>query len=223
MIQRTITTRRMPAWLMRVTSTVTRCHLIGSITAAALIGCIALAWSQNRVDVATIQYDGKVIDIRDAASLIEHAGRWRQLYTINYLESQSIDRRVESIESWLPISVDWPNTQQEIQSIGAATGLSILSIKRGDQHIGTRVGVLAVSCEVQGTYGSLCRFLNELNDREHPIACSEIKLDRTMQVDSSRDDIALPRCKATVSLRIPFGAAGTAAQRLLSKGTKNAT
>ena len=223
MIEQKTTSSKMHASLLHATSTVLRCHLIGSITAAALILCIAWVWSISRIEVATIQYNGRDIDLRDAAALIENADQWRRLYTVNYQQSQGLDQRAESIALWLPRSVDWATTQHDIRSIGETAGISILSIKPGERHVGTRVGVVSASCDVHGTYASLCRFLSELSNRPQPIACSEIQLERTVHAAANHVDDATPRCRATLSLRIPFAAAGTPAQRLLPTETKNAS
>ena len=160
-------------------------------------------------------YGDVMIDLNDAAALIENADQWRQLYTVNFRTSQAVDQRIRSIASWLPESVDWPSTENEIRSIGESAGLTFLTIKQGDRHVGTRVGVVSSTCDVQGSYGSLCRFLNELHARPQPIACSEIQLHRTVGDAESEAEKTAPPCRATLSLRIPFAASGTAAGSVL--------
>jgi Tfp pilus assembly protein PilO len=169
-----------------------------------------------------VQHGEVVIDLNDAAALIENADQWRQLYTANFRTSQAVDQRVRSLATWLPESVDWPSTEKEIRSIGESAGLKFQAIKLGDRHVGTRVGVVSSSCDVQGSYSSLCRFLSALDQRPQPIACSEIKLHRTAGDAESETERTTPLCRATLSLRIPFAASGTAAGSLLRLERKDA-
>lgn len=212
----------MPASLARMTSTVPRCHVIGCVTAVVLILGTAWIWSWNSNHADSIEYEGTVVDLNDAAALLENAEQWRQLYTVNYRQSRVVDDRSQSIASWLPTSVDWTKTENDIRLIADSTGLSILAIQSGDVHVGTRVGVVSSSCEVQGSYQALCRFLHELACRTQPIACSEIRLNRLVGED---DELAngTPSCNVTLSLRIPFAAAGTAAEQLLQPEASDAS
>ncbi len=207
----------------RMTSTVRRCHLMGAITTTALMLCIGWVWSRNQSGVAEIVCGGTVVNLGDARELIENADQWRQKYTVNYTASQDIDERVRSIFAWLPKTVDWSGVEQDIRSIGATTEITILTLEQGDQHVGKRVGVVTATCHLQGSYQSLCKFLNELSNQTHPIACSEITLQRVTADKGREPRTAETRCTARLSLRIPFAASGTAAGQLLSTETKNAS
>jgi hypothetical protein len=215
--------RKTFGWFSRLTSTVTRCHLLGSITSIALIIFITWVWSRNQVHVTTIQVGDMVIDLNEATALNENADQWRQLYTVNFRRSQSVEERADLINAWLPQSVDWPNTEQDIRSIGDSVELTTLVIKRGKSHVGMRVGVVVATCEVEGSYQSLCRFLSELKDRPQPIACSEIKLQRLGESTNIESEGPSQPCKATLTLRIPFAAMGTAAGQLLPAETNHAS
>ncbi len=212
----------MPAGLASMTSTVPRCHVMGCATAVLLIIGIAWIWSWNSNRTASIEYEGTVVDLNDAAALLENADQWRQLYTVNYRQSQMVDKRAQSIASWLPKSVDWPKTENELRSIGDSTGLAILAIQRGEVHVGTRVGILSSSCEVHGSYHALCRFLHELASLPQPIACAQVQLNRLVGDDDEPAN-GTPSCSATLSLRVPFAAASTAAERLLLPETSDAS
>jgi Tfp pilus assembly protein PilO len=214
--------RTSPDSVMRYASTVLRSHILGSFTAIALIVCTAWVCSYNRVEVATIQFNGANIDLREASTLVENADQWRLLYTVNYQKTQTVDQRVDSIATWLPRSVDWSEAQDDIHSIAESVDLSIVAIKRGDDHVGTRVGVVLANCDVQGSYASLCRFLHALSHQPKPIACSEIRLQRVSNDATAELGLAKPQCRAALSLRIPFAASGTASGRLLPAETKNA-
>lgn len=207
----------------RMTSTVHRCHMLGAIAATALMFGIGWMLSYNQSDVSQIEFGGTVVNLGDARELIENAKQWRQQYTVDYLTSQDIDELVESISMWLPKSVDWSSAEQDIRSIAATTEMTILAIEQGDHHVGKRVGVVTAICSVQGSYQSLCEFLNELNKRPHPIACSEIALHRLTADERLDAGPAETGCTATLSLRIPFAASGTAAGQLLSTEIKNAS
>ncbi len=207
----------------RLTSTVNRCHMLGAIVATALMLGIGWVWSFNQSEVLQIECGGTVVNLDDARGLIENANQWRQQYTVGYTESQDIDKLVKSISMWLPKSVDWSTAERDIRSIGTTTEMTILAIEQGDHHVGKRVGIVTATCSVQGSFHSLCEFLNELSKRPHPIACSEITLHR-LTADEKRDaGTAKTGCIATLSLRIPFAASGTAAGQLLSTENKNAS
>jgi hypothetical protein len=212
----------LPPWLTRLAPTVIRCHMIGSTTAVALIVCTAWVCSLNQIKVATIEYEGMKIDLNDASTLIENADQWRRLYTANYEIKRAVDQHVEQISAWLPRSVDWSVTQSDIHLIAQAADVSILSLERGDDHAGTRVGVVLANCDAEGSYVSICRFLNSLGQLPNPIACSEIHLQRTKDETVGASGAKIPLCQATLYLRIPFAAGSTAAGRLLPAETKNA-
>jgi Tfp pilus assembly protein PilO len=198
-----------------MTSTVLRCHLLGSLSAVALIMCVSWVWSRSYNKVTTIQYEDAVIDLNEATALIENADQWRQLYTVNFDQSKAVDVRADAIKAWLPEACDWPNTETDIQTIGESAGLRIQSINQGAQHVGSRVGVIVVDCQVQGSYASLCRFLSALHQRPQPIACSEIELHRVNEdVAEAAQPQGTQQCQAKVSLRIPLAAAKSAAGQL---------
>jgi hypothetical protein len=191
------------------------------MTAVALLACIGFVWSRSRIDAGSIEYGGALIDLADAATLIDNADQWRQLYTVNYRRSQAMDQHAASIADWLPTSVDWPNVENDIRLMGQSASLKVLSIKKGDRYVGTRVGVLSARCDVKGSYASLCRFLSGLSHRSLPMACSEIELQRTSETAEGDNAHPTPHCRATLSLRIPYAASGTAAGRLLRIGDES--
>lgn len=207
----------------RMTSTVNRCHIVGAITATTLIISIGWVLSRNQTEVLQIEIDGTVVNLADARELIDNANQWRQQYTADYTASQEVDELVEPISMWLPRSVDWLSTEQDIRSIATTTATKILAIDQAGQHVGARVGVVTATCTVEGSYQSLCAFLNALTQRPNPIACSEITLHRMAANEPGGPRRAETRCTATLSLRIPFAASGTAAGQLLAKETRNAS
>jgi hypothetical protein len=74
---------------------------------------------------------------------------------------------------------------------------------------------------VQGSFTVLCRFLHRLPTLSQPIDCSELKLDRevgaTDSADGSKEALEDQPCRATLVLRIPYGASGAAAWRLMKE------
>ena len=105
-----------------------------------LVACIAWVWSRGTSEVSSITVNGIVIDLGDAAQLTKNADHWRRMYTVNYRQSQTLDARTESIAAWLPKSVDGDGIESQIRSIAESTGLTVLAVKQGDRHVGTRVG-----------------------------------------------------------------------------------
>lgn len=204
-----------PAWLSRLAPTVFRCHMIGSTAAVALIFCTAWVCSLNQFEVSTIEMGGASIDLIDASTLIENADQWRHLYTVNYQKKQLVDERVDQIGAWLPRSLDWSKTQTDIHFLAEAAGVSISSLTRGEDHTGTRVGVALASCDAEGSYAAICRFLFALNQHSTAIACSEIRLQRTKKERVEASGAVVPLCQATLYLRIPFAASDTPADPLL--------
>jgi hypothetical protein len=215
------TDRENTLWWTRITASVPRCHLLGAMTAVVLLACIAWVGSRSRLDPKSIQYGDTLVDLADAATLIDNADRWRQLYTVNYRRSQTIDSHAASIADWLPMFVDWPAAERDIRSLGQSASLKVLSIEKGNRYVGTRVGVLSARCDVQGTYASVCRFLSGLSSRELPIACNQIELHRINAMAEGNLDHPTPLCRATLSLRIPYAADGTAAARLFTSETQH--
>lgn len=212
----------LPPWLTRLAPTVLRCHMIGSTTAVALIVCTAWVCSLNQVEVATVEYNGMTVDLNSASILIDNADQWRGLYTANYQDKHQVDDRVDQISRWLPRSVDWSATQSDIHSAAQSAEVSLLSLERGEEHSGTRIGVVLASCDAEGSYASICRFLQTLSDLPHPIVCSEIHLQRTKDEMVEASSGVVPLCQATLHLRIPFAAASSTAGRLLPAEANNA-
>jgi Tfp pilus assembly protein PilO len=207
---------KFPAWLSNMTSTVVRCHLWGSLLSVALIMGIVWVGSLNDGLEQEVVAGGITIDLYDAALLIDNADQWWTIYAKNMQQKQALQARIEQVGAWLPRSCDWAIVEKNIRELAAVQGLKISAVQQGQRHVGIRVGVITVACEVTGSYESLCQFINQLSKQTHPIACSEIKLTcaPSDQTEGLHNAVS---CLASLTLRVPFAAKDSIADQLLAE------
>lgn len=212
-----------PVWLSRVAATVPRGHFVGAVASIALILCTGWVWSLNARSAQTLECEGTLVDLNDARALIANSGQWRKQYTITWAASKNVDSQVAEISRWLPRDTDWAELERTLRTLAASSEIKVMSVQKGDCHVGSRVGILLATCNVRGTYKSLCEFLNQLTSQSRPLACSAIKLQRVPQQTADANlDSSQGQCAATITLRIPYAEKGTVAGRLLSTGNKDA-
>lgn len=214
--------RRSPAsWLAQRSMPMLWCHIAGATVSVVIVAAITYVRSPVNVIAALVTSDEVVIDIEDAAQLIAEADHWHQRYTTVYRESKVIDARVASIRDWLPQQPDPDATHATIQSIAETNGIKLIEFSPQATHVGQRVGVVAATCRLDGSFADLCRFLHALCDGNSGIACNEIVVDRAT-VEPGQAVSGTSPCAAVVSLRIPFAADTTTAARLISQGNSDA-
>jgi hypothetical protein len=191
--------------------TVASCHLIGGLLSIAVILCTAWIWSLSRHTDTAIQVGDQVVTLQEAETLINNAEQWRSIHTSCLQKANEIQDRSQLIADWLPESIEWDATQAALESIIRNADVELLSLERGAESIGTRVGVIQATCEIEGSYIGICRVLNGIVNCDQPIACSEIKLHRLRDADVSGPTT----CRAKLVFRIPFAAKGSAANQVL--------
>lgn len=213
---------RSPAsWLAQRSMPMLWCHIAGATLSVVIVAAITYVGSQENVMAAQVTADEVVIDIEDAAQLIAEADHWRQQYTTVFRESEVIDARVAAIRDWLPQQPDPDSTHATVRSIAEANGITLIEFSPQGTHVGQRVGAVAASCRLDGSFADLCRFLHALCDGHSGIACDQIVLDRAT-VGPGQDVSGTSPCAAVVSLRIPFAADTTTAARLITQGNSDA-
>lgn len=194
-----------------------RCHLFGAVVTLAMAG--ALAWVVTRGDTfwKTLLPPDPEIDLVDAVALVDQHERWQSREVAAKQKRRNLGARVRAIRGWLPEAVDWEVVRQDFESMADAADVSILDLDPGESQIGGRVGVLQVTCRLRGDYASFCRLLHQLAHQDQPIWCHEIRLERAPASPAEGTVVPGKPCLATLSLRIPYAAAGTAAGKLLQE------
>ncbi|MFK8111801.1 MAG: hypothetical protein AB8B91_06350 [Rubripirellula sp.] len=209
---------RIPRLLVGLTATSMRCHVLGATLTTLLILATAWVWSWN-YSMNDADSSG-VTELSDAISLINDAEQWRQQYTENYEHSGLIDARVASIGNWLPRQLEWSEMEAAVRSSIKQSGLQMRSIQQGKRHVGLRVGVITARCEVEGSYESLCRFLNDISTEKYTIHCSELAVARA---EANKDQPSMSHCQGSITLRMPFAASTSTAGKLLPSEEPNAS
>lgn len=204
--------------LAAMVGTVPRCHALGATVSIGLILASTWVWSWGHRPFSTVMCGDEEIDLGDALTLIENADTWRELYNINDQKQQSLGARTSAISQWLPDVAEFQTLEQALLDLGEETGLHVFSIQQGSRQVGTRVAVLPLTCEIQGSYEALCHFLHRLPSLEQPIACNEIKLQRSKR-ESMEEDLSFgdQPLRASLSLRAPFAAPETTSWKLLKE------
>lgn len=201
--------RELPLWLAKMTATIGRCHLLGAMGTTAVLLLTVWVWSWNFRVTEQVANGESNVNLQDAIRLIENADRLRQEYTATYHRSQRIDEQIQQIQSWLPKQLDWSTTETRVRQEAESRGLVVRNLRMQKKHVGSRVGIVAASLEVAGTYDSVCSLLAQFSEGEFPIACSELNLVRTQSSTSAANIIA------TIALRIPFASQGSTAGKLI--------
>ena len=204
-------------WDWLFTSAV-RCHLVGAAVTLTLAG--ATGWVVTRGDAfwKTLLPSDPTIGLAEAASLIEQQPRWEKREAALRQRRADALARAEVIRRWLPASVDsMVAAREDLETLIGESDLSLLDLEQGDPQQGGRLGVVPVTCRVRGTYPAICQLLKSLATRPQPAWCSGIRIERAPT--SPADGAVVPGepCLATLSLRLPFAAPGTAAGRLLAQ------
>lgn len=201
-------------WLL---ASAARCHLLGAAVTVAM--AIVFGWVFTRGDAfwKTLLPPDPQIGLVEAAALVDQQVQWQQRETAVKLRRKNVRARVGTIRAWLPESADWETIQQDFEAIAAAADVSVLDLDQGDAQVGARMGVLQATCRLRGAYPGFCRLLHQLARRDQPIWCHEIRLQRAPVSPAEGAVVPGKPYLATLSLRIPYAAAGTAAGKLLQE------
>lgn len=200
--------RPIRGWL----SSVPRCHAVGASLAIALIFATAWIWSLGHTPASTFVSGQEAIDMGEAMTLIKNADQWRELDAVSCQKQDVLRLREQTVDQWLPASAELNTVERRLLSLGEECELHVFSVREGERTSGSRVRVLMVSCEIQGSFPCVCRFLHHLSRLEHPIACSELRLQRstagTIVAEERHAEMDWGKidqpCKVTLTLRVPY-------------------
>ena len=197
--------------LLVASPTIVRCHILGGFLSIAVVLCSTWMWSISRATNETLEIDGQVVDHQEAATLLKNAGHWRSIHNESLTRADQVRERCNRLSMWLPESVNWDQFSSSIETLADEASVQLLSLERGTETVGNRVGMLQVTCQLEGTYLGICHFLDGIARRDQPVACSEIELHRLPTADRSSP----VNCGATLTLRVPFAGTGSAAHQVL--------
>ena len=207
---------QLSGWQQAFFGTPFRCHVGGVLACSSLVVINALVWlDPNRFSDPKHTREQLEESIRLVASRDSLQTRFEAAEKVNALRHAEI----EAVTEWLPAETSWSEMRRSIQLLAAECDVEVVGLDAGNEHLGSRVGVLDTHCEIQGRYHDICRFLHRLASQERPVWCDEARLvrpDRNLTVErvlETPDEDA--GCTATLSLRMPFAGTGTAADRLL--------
>ncbi len=221
------------------------CHVVGATLTGLLLAATGWVWVNRNNVVVEINSDGQSINYHEAAAMLANAPQWRQTYAQAFDEASQLEQRVEAIDRWLPKSLDWEDTTDAIRKIALSHHVDVVAIGDPVEHVGTRVGVAATTCQLEGSYGDLCRLVVALGDSDLAVACSEMSLERLSPEEqvglnerrksnerqkpdgqflaNRRSRKPQTTCSLTLSLRLPYAADGSVAGRLLPKESSDAS
>ncbi len=206
---------RAHGWLVKRCSSTVACHVVGGVVVSAMMIAIGWLWTQDATRTAEINVGGETVSVAEARNLVADAGILRAQDARLIDESELIERRIESLRTWLAADLTWSEMEDAIRSIAEESDVRLASLNDNGGFVGTRVGCLTASGRARGTFASLAEFLAKLHQAEVPIDCSEIEIER--HVDMRADD---PRsqtpCMATFTLRSPYVAPSGLAAKLLT-------
>ena len=205
-----------PAWLEPILVSSIRCHLLGG--ALSLICLLGIAWMWVNADAFARDDRYAPKQIEEAIHLIADADNLGNKYASQVRLWEQNERRRAAIQGWLPRSIDWETTSQRIDEIAKDAQVQLMSIDKGEQQAGQRIGIQQVTCEIHGSYVGLCRFLDQLCRDPRPMWCDSVRIQR------APPDLDEPfECAASISLRVPLAAEGTIAAKLLQSEDPDAT
>tara|TARA_R110002049_G_scaffold27321_3_gene94420 strand:+ start:58676 stop:59395 length:720 start_codon:yes stop_codon:yes gene_type:complete len=207
-----------------------RIRLFGVLVCVGLIAATAWVWLHPEVVVGSDRVDRA--KMADAIELLEQAADWRADYVACTNERDALQRRIETISRWLPQSVDWTQVNDQVRRAGFDTRVEVVQLRQLENHVGERVGVLIAECQVKGRFNSIYEFIHRISTAQDytasdndpgstaahlPVWCQSVRLQRVPDVVDGE-----VQCVATVMMRVPYAAEGTAAARLFAKDLTDA-
>ncbi len=148
------------------------------------------------------------LPIEEAERLVANAKMWsEELAQVQALNAKLRNDAVAVI-AWVPLQFDWQRTMKDVQSLAESRDLILVEIRPGDEFDGSRVAIHTATCQLEGTYESVCQFLDGLAKLEYPIWASELSLD--IDADSGLLTVV-------AHLRVPAAGKRTASAFLIEK------
>ena len=188
-----------------------RCHAGGAMLSCALL--LLIGWSVFRSEfLSPTNHIDHAAQLEDELTLIRSQAKWRMRFQ-NLVDTRNELRdHVRAIGEWLPSTVDSSAAVLELEEQASERGLRVLDSQAAETHHGSRIAVLSVQLQLEGSYEAICRYIDHLAKRPRPLWCNAIRIERKWAVESSdpvkdsevtADDDA-PLCVVHLSLRIPF-------------------
>lgn len=194
----------------RVLCTPMRCQVCSVSIALVIIGCM-VAVVQNKLWFAKDLVHSSE-QVEDSIKLVSESQHWRDKYAGLVSVSRETNDRLAEVRRWLPEEIDWLEAEDGIRIVAIKCNVQVTVDRKGDPHVGKRVGIVQANCIVNGSYEDVCQFLHELPNLERPIWCSSIRVIREST-----------GCIATLKLRMPYAAKDTVAEKLFAAGANHAS
>lgn len=203
-------------WLAEKLATSTRCHLLGVTATACLL--LANSWLWSNPTIFTADRNHSEAELTESIQLISSSSALQNQYAAVKQQREESDALIDAVEAWLPREQNWTTLRATLQALADEQGLDVIALERGSEHFGTRVAVIDIHCEVEGTYFGVCKFLQQLSNRERPLWCDEIRLQRENEDAPEGQSPKQRFCVAVMSLRAPFAGKDSHAQKLFDMG-----
>ncbi|MGV3483752.1 MAG: hypothetical protein ACO1RT_04985 [Planctomycetaceae bacterium] len=172
--------------------------------------CLSIAgcslWLVNQTNEISRDELNLPMPVEEAERLVQNGAQWIAEWNQERERERRLREAAAQATSWVPRQLDWQHTMTQIQSLAASCEVQLVEIQPGEEYDGPRVAVRTAVCQVEGTYPSVCRFLDGLVRLDHPLWASEL----TMQSGSEDDPLAV-----TIHLRIPVAGTRTASAFLI--------
>lgn len=188
-------------------------HCVGGLLTIAIL--IATVGTSRSIVRSEVLIGDEAVELNEAIKLVAQADDLRKQYTVAFEHSKAIDARVDSARHWLPMQLNWNETEDHIRSIAEANDVLITSLEESSRHSGTRVAVAEVSCRARGTFAALSQFVARLHVGETAIACSEFNIERLVQRPDADPSQKSSSCTAMLTFRIPYAGENSLAAQLL--------
>ena len=181
-------------------------HIVGA-TVCAILAC-ASYWLLNRPNDSSSVVIELPFAVEEAERLVASATMWGDELALETALQSQLLRDAETAVSWVPKKMDWRKTIGEMQNLAEDCDLVLVEMRPGDEFDGPRVAVHAAVCQLEGSYESVCRFLDGLTKREYPIWANEL----TLQNDTDGGPLTV-----VVHLRVPAAGKRSAIAYLIEK------
>ncbi len=167
-------------------------HIAGGSLCIML--CATMHWLRQQPNESASPSTPLPMAVEEAERLVSNASTWLdELELQSNRNRQLVDEAHRAVE-WVPRTYDWQKTMAVIQDLAERCDLVTAGIRPGETQLGSRVKIHTASVQLEGTYESLCNFLDQLPKLAQPIWASEI----TIQTNPDQGPLAI-----VLQLRVP--------------------
>jgi len=187
-------------------------HALALLHIVCVVLCISLAggnyWLVNRPNDSSLVDVALPLPIEEAERLVAGTASWNDEFNMQSTLNDQLLKSAQHAIAWVPNTIDWRTTIAEIQSLAEQSDLVLVEMRPGNEFDGPRVTIHAAVCQLEGSYESICRFLDGLTKRPHPIWANEL----TIQNESDGGPLAV-----VLHLRVPVASKRSAGAFLIEK------